>query len=116
VTSAFLLQDGFEAFPDVMVKPERKRRAYVNAVLARAEAGSSYRPARRLWVRERQGHYVPNPALKLRVRQPDGTDAWLPLLEVLNAPWLDAQMLPTALGRLSRVALPGPLAEPAKVA
>ncbi len=43
----------------------------------RAEACSSYRPARRLWVRERQGHYVPNPALKLRVRQSDGTDASL---------------------------------------
>ena len=108
VTSAFLLQKGFETFPDVMVKPERKRRAYVNAVLARAEACSSYRPARRLWVRERQGHYVPNPALKLRVRQPDGTDAWLPILEVLNAAWLDAQLMPSARGQLSRVPLPGP--------
>lgn len=103
VTSAFLREGGFEAFPDVMVKPERKRRAYVSAVLARAEAGSSYRPARRLWIRERQGHYVPNPALKLRVRQPDGTDAWLPILEVLNAAWLDAQLIPRAHGRLSRV-------------
>lgn len=116
VTSAFLLEGGFEAFPDVLVKPERKRRAYVSAVLARGEACSSYRPARRLWVRERQGHYVPNPALKLRVRQLDGTDAWLPILEVLNAAWLDAQLTSGARGHLSRVPLPGPLPEPARVA
>jgi len=43
---------------------------------------------------------VPNPALKLRVRQPDGTDAWLPILEVLNAAWLDAQLMPSARGQL----------------
>jgi hypothetical protein len=111
VTSAFLVANGFEAFPDVMVKPERRRREYVNAVLARAEASSSYRPARRLWVRERHGHYIPNPALLLRERQADGTEAWRPILEVLNAAWLEAQLAPEAFGRLSRVPLPGPLAD-----
>jgi len=110
VTSVFLVANGFEAFPDVMVKPERRRREYVSAVLARAEASSSYRPARRLWVRERHGHYVPNPALLLRERQADGTEAWRPILEVLNTAWLDAQLAPGAFGHLSRVPLPGPLA------
>jgi len=116
VTSAFLLENGFEAFPDVMVKPERKRREYVNGVLARAEACSSYRPARRLWVRERHGHYVPNPALLLRVRQADGSEAWRPIFEVLNTAWLDAQLMPKVHGCLSRVPPPGPLPEPAKAA
>lgn len=110
VTSAFLVANGFEAFPDVMVKPERRRRGYVSAVLARSEASSGYRPARRLWVRERLGHYVPNPALLLRERQADGTEAWRPILEFLNAAWLDAQLPADARGRLSRVPLPEPLA------
>lgn len=116
VTSAFVLDDGFEDFPDVMVKPERKRRTYVSAVLARAEASSSYRPARRLWVRERHGHYVPNPALKLRVRQADGSEAWQPILEVVNAAWLEAHLSPRAGGHLSRLVLPGPVADAARVA
>lgn len=111
VTSAFLVENGFEAFPDVMVKRERRRRQYVSAVLARAEASSSYRPARRLWVRERLGHYVPNPALLLRERQADGTEAWRPILEILNAAWLDAQLAPRAHGRLAHVPMPGPLAD-----
>lgn len=109
VTSAFFLKNGFESFPDVMVRPERKRREYVNGVLARCEVNSKYRPARRLWIRERQGHYVPNPSLQLRVRQPDGAEHWRPILEALNAAWLDGQLAPDARGRLSRVPAPGPL-------
>jgi hypothetical protein len=116
VTSAFFMRSGFEMFPDVMVKPERKRREYVNGVLARGEVYSKYRPARRLWVRERQGHYVPNPALQLRVRQPDGSESWRPIFEALNAAWLDAQLAPSAHGQLSRVPLPGLLPEPVGLA
>jgi hypothetical protein len=109
MTSAFFMGDRFDTFPDVMVRPERKRREYVNGVLARCEVHSKYRPARRLWVRERQGHYVPNPALQLRVRQPDGSEDWRPVLEAVNAGWLDAQLVANGHGRLSRVPLPGPL-------
>ena len=116
VTSAFIVENGFEAFPGVMVKPERRRREYVSSVLARAEAGSSYRPARRLWVRERLGHYLPNPALQLRVRQPDGSEAWRPIYEVLNAAWLDAQLVSGARGHLSHVPPPGSLPEPVSAA
>jgi hypothetical protein len=112
VTSAFFMGRGFETFPDVMVKPERRRREYVNGVLARGEACSRYRPARRLWVRERQGHYVPNPALQLRVRQPDGSEAWRPILEALDTAWLEDQLVPDAHGLLSRVPPPGPLPGP----
>jgi hypothetical protein len=115
VTSAFLRGNGFEAFPDVMVKPERKRREYMNGVLARAEACSTYRPARRLWVRERQGHYVLNPSLLLRV-QADGSEAWRPIFEVLNTAWMDAQLMSSARGHLSRVPPPGPLPEPVRAA
>ena len=43
---------------------KRRKRSYVNQVLARAEVGSAYLPARKLWVRARNGHYLPNPALQ----------------------------------------------------
>jgi hypothetical protein len=114
VTASFIMGGAFERFPGVLVKPERKRREYVNSVLARAEAHSSYRPARRLWVRERLGNYLPNPALLLRERQADGTEAWRPILEVLNGAWLDAQLGPRSSGRLANVPVPGALVERAE--
>ncbi len=82
--AAELCDDGFTRFPDIVVRESRRKRTYVNHVLARSEASSSYATSRRLWVRERQGHYVPNPAVSLRVLLGAGEDRWVPLLEVLN--------------------------------
>ena len=62
----------------------RRKRSYVNHVLARAERDSSYRPARRLWARARNGYYAPNPAMLLRVG-----DAWVPVFDVLALDWVD---------------------------
>jgi hypothetical protein len=53
-------------------------------VLARAEVDSSYRPARRLWARTRNGHYLPNPAMLLR----KGED-WRPVYEAIRLDWID---------------------------
>ncbi|MGC8508058.1 MAG: hypothetical protein ACP5NM_07295, partial [Thiomonas sp.] len=52
----------------------------------RAEAQSSYRPARRLWMRTANGHYLPNTDMLLRT----GTDAqtWVPVYRVLQADWV----------------------------
>jgi hypothetical protein len=55
---------------------KRRKRSYVNQVLARAEVGSSYQPARRLWVRARNGHYLPNPAMALRQGE-----SWTPVYD-----------------------------------
>jgi hypothetical protein len=65
--------------PPSVLAAERRRRPYLNAVLARAEAGSAYQPARRLWVRERRGEYVPNPLLAIRVVDEHGDEAWRPI-------------------------------------
>lgn len=63
---------------------KRRKRSYINQVLARAEAESNYRPARRLWARTRMGHYLPNPAMLLRKG-----DAWRPVYEALALDWVD---------------------------
>ncbi|MEE4463057.1 hypothetical protein V2S84_13275, partial [Azotobacter chroococcum] len=82
---ADFLMRNIEHFPSSVLRPERRKRTYFNQVLARAEIDSSYRPARKLWQRVRNGHYLPSPELKLRVPDGDGQGRWLPLYEVLAA-------------------------------
>ena len=55
------LHDVLQELPAWLWPETRRKRSYVNQVLARAEVHSSYQPARRLWVRTRNGHYFPNP-------------------------------------------------------
>jgi hypothetical protein len=83
------LQTTLECLPEHLWKSQRRKRSYVNAVLARAEVDSQYQPARRLWLRTKNGHYLPNPLLQLRSHSTDGPD-WRPVLDVLNLPWVDA--------------------------
>ncbi|MCQ4321785.1 UvrD-helicase domain-containing protein [Stutzerimonas stutzeri] len=77
------LMRNLEHFPDNVLRPERRKRTYFNQVLARAEVDSSYRPARKLWRRMRNGHYLPSPALQLRVPGSDGLVQWQPLYDLL---------------------------------
>lgn len=63
---------------------KRRKRSYVNQVLARAEFSSVYQPARKLWVRASNGHYLPNPALMLRTGE-----AWTPVYELMALDWVD---------------------------
>jgi hypothetical protein len=101
VTSAFFLAGPFEHFPEVVIKAVRKRRVYVNGLLARNEPGSAYAPNRQLWVRESFGHYVPNPALRLRVAGADGNEEWVPLHEVMNLAWHESHLADGARARLT---------------
>ena len=100
MTSDFFLRKPFALFPEVVIKPARKRRLYVNGLLARNEPGSAYAPNRQLWIREARGHYVPNRALRLRVARPNGADAWVPLHEVMNLAWHESHMERNARLRL----------------
>lgn len=84
--NADYLMRGMEALPHSVWRQERRKRSYLNAVLARAEVGSDYRPARKLWLRLKNGHYLPNPALQLRVRASDGQEHWQAIYSVLNLP------------------------------
>jgi hypothetical protein len=90
----FFLKPPFDRFPEVVIRPERKRRVYVNGLLARNEPGSAYSPNRQLWIRERMGHYSPNPALRLRVAD----ERWAPLHEVMNLAWHESHFETRAVG------------------
>ncbi len=78
------LQGVLEALPPHLWSDRRRKRSYVNHVLARGEVDSDYRPARRLWRRARHGRYLPNPALLLR-----RGEGWQPVYEALNLAWVD---------------------------
>jgi len=73
------LHQVLESLPVHLWKDIRRKRSYVNQVLARGEVDSSYKPARKLWRRAQNGHYFPNPDLLIRW----GED-WLAVYELLN--------------------------------
>ena len=74
-----------ERLPPHLWSDKRRKRSYVNQVLARAEVLGSYRPARQLFARSKHGHYLPNPAMLLR--QGEG---WVPVYDALGLAWLEA--------------------------
>lgn len=93
LTAAQLELSAFEGFPAIVCAEARRTRKYLNHLLARSEAGSSYAASRRLWVRERVGHYVLNPALELKVGE-----AWVPLPELLGLAWHESHLEPWPSG------------------
>jgi hypothetical protein len=82
------LLETLQALPDYLWHASRRRRTYLNHVLARAEAGSSYRPARKLWERWGNGNYLPARDMHLRRRTAEGQDAWVPINQALNLDWV----------------------------
>jgi hypothetical protein len=68
--------DRLESWPDVVLKPARRRRAYLSGVLARQEVDSTYPSTKRLFFRVRHGSYWIAPRLKLRAIGPDGAEGW----------------------------------------
>jgi hypothetical protein len=82
------LMETLAALPEHLWRASRRKRTYVNAVLARAEVASSYRPARKLWERWGNGYYMPARDMHLRRRNAQGDDAWVPISEALNLPWV----------------------------
>ncbi|MEO8177334.1 MAG: ankyrin repeat domain-containing protein [Deltaproteobacteria bacterium] len=90
-TTQLLGDQALAGFPRNLLPEHRRKRAYWNAVLARAEVDSSYRPARQLWRRERVGHYFPS-AVGIRVPGESGKpDAFVPLDQLLAAHLLDPE-------------------------
>lgn len=77
------LMRGNDRLPNSVLRPERKKRTFFNAVLARAEISSSYQPSRQLWVRTKNGYYSLNPNLKLRT---SSNADWLPWRQWVNQP------------------------------
>ena len=87
---ASMLDDAvINAFPRSVVPEARRRRVYWNAVLARAEVSGTYRPARKLWRRERMGHYVPSESALLRTIDDAGSERFRSVPELLRIALLD---------------------------
>lgn len=85
------LNETLTCLPEHLWKAKRHKRTYVNQVLARAEVHSAYLPARRLWVRTANGHYLLNPKLQLRTHASSvDVQAWRAVYDVLNLAWVDA--------------------------
>ncbi|MFM2055766.1 MAG: hypothetical protein RLY71_151 [Pseudomonadota bacterium] len=85
-----MLRPVLGALPTHLWSERRRKRDYLNHVLARAERDGSYQPARQLWVRTASGYYLPNPAMQLRTPADDGSATlWQPVYEVLKLDWID---------------------------
>jgi len=78
------LHDVLTALTGWLWSEKRRKRSYVNQVLARAEVGSADQPARKLWVRVRNGLCMPNPVLQLRV-----AGAWTLVYTAMAMDWVD---------------------------
>ncbi len=76
------LMQTLDRLPERLWPKARRRKEYLNSVLARAEVDSGYRPARKLWKRRSMGYYMPAPDMRLRRITADG-EAWLPIAEAL---------------------------------
>ena len=86
--TAFFNADNFrlniDVMPENVLLEKRKKRSYFNAVLARAEKDSTYKPSRQLWVRVKNGFYQPNPSMLLRVKQ-GADEIWKPIAQLLGS-------------------------------
>ena len=82
------LLETLEALPERLWSERRRKRSYLNHVLARAEVDGSYRPARKLWRRWGTGNYLPAADMRLPGRGADGQQVWLPIAEALNLAWV----------------------------
>lgn len=87
--TSFVDERAIDAFPRSVIPEERRRRVYWNAVLARAEVNSTYKPARKLWRRERQGHYLPS-SVGVRVAGEEGKpDVYVALDRLVGLDFLE---------------------------
>ena len=79
------LHQVLEHLPPYLWRDSRRKRSYINQVLARGDVDTAYRPARKLWARAKLGNYLPNAAMLMRC----GED-WLPVYNMLQLGWIKA--------------------------
>ncbi|WP_373503662.1 ankyrin repeat domain-containing protein [Aestuariivirga sp.] len=77
------LLETLNCLPEHLWSQIRRRKEYLNSVLARAEVGSTYQPARKLWQRLEKGYYLPSPDMRLRHTTATG-EAWTSIAEAMN--------------------------------
>lgn len=93
------IMDAVEHFPATVLPTRRKQRAYISSILAKNEMYKQERRNYKLFYRLRQGHYVFNPTLMLRVE-----GEWVNIYSLLQidrlvyqtdnarTPWLNASI------------------------
>ncbi|TSA86745.1 AAA family ATPase [Deinococcus detaillensis] len=88
------LQLNLDSFAESVLREARRKRSYFNHVLARAEVGSNYQPARKLWQRVKTGFYQLNPDLQVRLKLSANTEGEWVNVALLSDPvaraWLAA--------------------------
>jgi hypothetical protein len=85
--------DAWEHLPSHVLRPERNKRQHLSSVLSRNEVERDYAYNRALFWRVQQGWYQLNPRLSVRRRQADGSDAWVPVYQALNLPFIKESAL-----------------------
>ena len=81
-----LILEAWELMPSNVVYPERNRRQYLSALLARNEVDRDYAYNRALFKRMTQGWYQFNPKLSVRSLHSGTQEGWIPLFQALNLP------------------------------
>ncbi len=74
-------------FPDNIIPPHRKKRAYLSAILARNELNRNDQWNRKLFLRVRRGHYILNPRLELDVE-----GRWINLYDLVHITELEKEV------------------------
>ena len=86
--TADILSEYLVTLPDDVLPERRKRRAYVSSILSKNEIDGGDFYNRRLFRRLRHGHYIVDPALKLRVN-----NEWISYYSLFNSADLAVDLL-----------------------
>jgi hypothetical protein len=86
---ASMLEDYLQKIPDFILPPHRKRRSYINAMLAKNEVDSNQPYNRHLFARLRVGFYLFNPQLELEVG-----DEWVNIYDLMKLELFDGRLGP----------------------
>ena len=109
--SAAILK-AWKHLPASVVRAERNTRQHLSGVLARNEVARDYAYNRALFERVAQGWYQFNPQLSVR-RKASGVEAWVPVWQAFNLPFLYEFSLGSGRARIDRMLAGAGRPEPA---
>ncbi len=94
---ATTLEEYLYAFPDFILPAHRKRRTYINAILAKNEISSHQPYNKDLFVRIRVGFYLINPCLEIEVGE-----QWVNIYDLMRMEFFDGRLHPNVIAWLSK--------------
>jgi hypothetical protein len=109
--------DAWQHLTPQVLRPERNKRSHLSNVLSRNEVDRDYTYNRALFMRMMQGWYQFNPGLSVRRKQADGSDAWVPVYQALNLPFIKESAWDVVWSRIdSYLTVAGLPAQPVPIA